>query len=153
MLDRVHKISDIIAAVAVVVTLIYVSVQASQNTAALKEANHQGHTSYAQELAVWLLDPAFADTVVRASKSSEGLTEIERMQYSEWIGGRLGLCESLFQTKTDGTLPEKLWIPWSNYCAHILSGVTAQEIWNDIKPHYESGFAEWLDESWSTSNG
>ena len=113
--NAVHG-AEIASAIAVITSLIYVVVQLNQNTEALREANQQGHLNFAQDLAVWVLDPAFADTVVRANQSSEGLSDVEKLQYGEWLSGRLGLCEHVFQTKRNGNLSEELWIPWVNYC-------------------------------------
>jgi hypothetical protein len=103
MLDRVHKISEIIASFAIVASLLFVGLQVSQNTDALKNNAVQTSAASWQEITLtlatdedlmkaWIAqipDPDFTVDEMRMFNLMAALLKAAELNYLMWLDGNL----------------------------------------------------------------
>ena len=96
--DAIGAIGEIIGAGAVVISVIYLSLQVKQNTSAMRSLTHQEHFNAAQDYnTVIASNPDFAKLIVKADDDNENLTASERIQLSHHYINILTLWHSAFE--------------------------------------------------------
>jgi hypothetical protein len=109
MLDRIHKISEIVAAFAIVGSLIFVGVQVSQNTGALKTNAAQTSATNWQNLSLVLAtDITLAEAWIE--KSGSGMS-VSDMRLFNLISATLKSMELNYLLWLDGNLSDDMWLP------------------------------------------
>ena len=73
--------AEIIGAIAVVISLIYVGLSVNQNTNAVMVANHQALIAMDQNTNGWFRDPEFAATFENAMEDASELSPVQLLQY------------------------------------------------------------------------
>jgi hypothetical protein len=101
MLDRIHKIAEILAAVAIVFSLVFVGLQIKQNTRAIASQ---------EDSSVWLpwLDlfqmtvssSEFTDILVRGQSGGlDMLNEVEKHRFSDYLAALFVVYEQNFRAR------------------------------------------------------
>jgi hypothetical protein len=112
MLDRVHKISEIVAAFALVASLVFVGVQISQNTSTMRTESHQTAVN------VWanLATPLITDERLAALYSDDLYAELsptglgsDELSLSAYVQNTFFVIESHYLRWLDGDLPDEVW--------------------------------------------
>ena len=124
MLDRIHKISEIVGAVALVASLVFVGIQVNQNTSAIRDNALQVNSASFQDITLamaqnrslasaWVksvdvpgspVSPLFLDPAVQAQMASG-----EFGQVSAYASANLKSMETNFLMWQAGNLPENVW--------------------------------------------
>ncbi len=144
-LQRAALIAEIVGALAVVLSLVFVGLQLSRHTDEMVGAAHHELLALVNDNDDWLRDPAFADALLRAEEGRDALSDVEYLQVAYWIGQRLSVCENVHQRREDGMVDDQMWFAWSNGCADVLANPTAREVWAERKHWFAPDFAQWLD--------
>ncbi|MEM7702910.1 MAG: hypothetical protein AAF251_13300 [Pseudomonadota bacterium] len=145
-LQRAALIAEIIAAFAVVLSLVFVGIQLSRNTDELVASSHHQLQFILNDNDNWFKDPEFAALVIRSEQGRSVLTDAEYLQLAYWNGQRLSLCENVFQRRQDGLIDDQMWYAWSNGCASIAENATSREVWQERRKWFAPDFALWFDE-------
>ncbi|GAB5412575.1 MAG: hypothetical protein Cons2KO_01780 [Congregibacter sp.] len=138
-------VAEIVGAFAVVVSLIFVGVQLSRNTAEMIGASHHGLIAILNDNDNWLQDPEFAETLVRSEQGKEALSESEYLQVGYWVGQRLTVCENVYQRRNDDLVSDEMWPAWAAGCKAVMENATAREVWRERRAWFAADFAAWLD--------
>lgn len=130
--DAIGAISEILAAIAVVVTLIYLAKQIRQNSqaveiSALRDTTEQWNR-WSEVLAT---SPQLAEIVSRGNKSYRNLPEVEALQYGAYIQMFFDCTESSRALVLEHEVQKDI---------EVLEKIVARRI---ILP----GFAEWWSEN------
>ncbi|XOV87352.1 MAG: hypothetical protein ACFHX7_20750 [Pseudomonadota bacterium] len=108
--EAVGAIGEIVGAVAVVVTLIYLIVQIKQNTRSVHAATIQTNVSDFNSLNIHLATtPKLAEIFDRGSADPEGLSAEEQYSFLWLSRSYMNLYQNLFDQYQQGTLPERVW--------------------------------------------
>jgi len=84
------NVAEIVSAVAIIGSLIYVAVQIDQNTVAVEASTQQGRLDFGRDQSELLFTvPGLAKLVMKAEKGSENLTEEERYLFNEYTSWRM----------------------------------------------------------------
>ena len=103
------NIGEIIAAVLVVVSLVYVALQIRQNTHALKVTAAQAYVGNYNTITAQLTDSDFAVLWRNGLQDFENLEPGEQVQFSAIIGQLMRVMESAFLQWKGGALEDQLW--------------------------------------------
>jgi hypothetical protein len=132
-LNEAYLISQIVAAVLVAPTLLYLALQVRQNTKQLKAAaRYQFVEATGQINAVMAGETSAASVFRRGISDYASLDEDERWQFLIIIGQHLQIHSVMFELYEDGLLPET---QWHNVRKDILSVVRSdggKRIWEEF---------------------
>ena len=133
-LESLANLGEIISAIAVVVSLVYLAVQVRQNTRAQQTENFsRALDRIAAMQATLSQDPAMSVIFSKGVADPSELTPKERMQFTWAMYELFGAFEFMFLASKDNSIPEEVWRRWSSAVAWWLSfpGVHA---WWTVRP-------------------
>jgi len=141
------SIAEIIGAIAVVLSLIYVGIQVQENTSEIRAANRQaliGRSGLAVGNAA-----GNADLAVALSKPPQGvpLTPVELAQYQYFVRGMLYDIQEGFLLHQEGRLDDEYWRTRAAIVMVYLSQKEARAVYERDKALgvLHSDYVRWLD--------
>ena len=137
--------AEIIGAVAVVISLIYVGISVNQHTNAVQVANHQALVAMDQDSADWFKDPDFAAAYLIASKDIGKLSDVQRIQVGSFVAGKLNAWEYAFLTHENGMMADNIWQGWDGHYRTVLKQSGGRWFWNAERESFSPAFREFVD--------
>ncbi len=143
--EAIGAIGEILAAIAVVVTLLYLAKQIRQNSqaveiSALRDTTEQWNR-WSEVLAT---SPELADVVARGNKSYKQLSESEAMQYGAYVQMFFDCAESYRSLVEEHRVQKDLDVLESIVSRRICeTGFT--EWWAENQADYNTGFVDWIN--------
>ncbi len=137
--------AEIIGAVAVVVSLIYVGASVNQNTNALMVANHQALVAMDQSTTDWLKDPEFASTMDIASDEADQLSSVQKRQLYSYYAGKLNAWEFAFLTHENEMMADNIWIGWDAHYRTVLNAEAVRNFWQLDRESWSPAFKRYVD--------
>jgi hypothetical protein len=133
MLDRVHKVSEIVAAFAIVSSLIFVGLQLSQNTDALKSNAAQVSAATWQDLTMEMaaneqLANIWTNSIIQLPLISEAASAVDTLRLTLICTANLKSMETNFRQWNNGNLSDDLFEAARQGFIFSLM----------IQPHYEA---------------
>jgi hypothetical protein len=128
-LSKLAAISEIVAAVAVVFSLLFVGYNA-QITADLSR------------------EPGLPSILVKVAQD-EALSEIEKIQYVNLQHRFLTVWEIAWTQYNSGLLDFDEWIDWDRYLSGSVTRDFPQDRWTDIRSDYKPEFAHHVDAAYA----
>ena len=138
-------IAEIVGAVAVVISLIYVGVSLGQNTAAVEVANHQALVAMDLDKNAWLRDAEFAAIYERARSDFGQLSDIESRQYLTFVADTLNAWEFAFITHANGAMADNIWNGWDGFYKGEFQTEGFQHFWKLHGEGFSPAFVAYLD--------
>jgi len=131
---KASAIAEILSSAAIVVTLIYMLVEISQNTAALETSARQ--TTVQNDLAILL--SAVEDPEIWLNQHKQELTEAESEQLSAYLFAVTRIQEHNWLQFLSGALDETTWVSYQSGFVGTLSQPQTRKWWD-----YYSGQGVW----------
>ncbi len=143
--QAIGAIGEILAAIAVVVTLIYLAKQIRQNAqavqvSALRDTTEQWHR-WSEVLAA---SPELADIVARGNKSYKQLPENEAMRYGAYVQMFFDSTESYRSLIVEHQVQKELGV-LESIVARRICETGFREWWSENHPDYNSEFVDWIN--------
>jgi hypothetical protein len=130
--DALGAFGELIGAVAVVITLLYVGRQIHQaNTQAQARARYSFIEAYG-EMNTTISNNKEVASIFRRGFAGHDLDEDERMQFFALIGQFLNTWSVLFDLHQDGQLPENQWVMVRKDIITMLSEPGGRAFWEDV---------------------
>jgi hypothetical protein len=137
--------AEIVGAIAVVVSLVYVGTSVNQNTRAIMVANHQALVAMDQDKNSWLRDPKFAEIYETAREDPDLLSSVQARQYSTFLADTFNAWEFAFITHNNGMMDENIWDGWDGFYRETLSQKGPQWFWNKSRDSFSPAFKAYVD--------
>lgn len=150
-LQNYALIAEIVGAVAVVISLIYVGLGVRQNTSAIRVANHQALVAMDMDKNNWLRDPAFAIIYSKAREDFSNLSKVELLQYTTFIADTLNAWEFAFITHNNGAIDDTIWDGWDGFYRAEMKTEGFQMFWRD-NPTFSPDFSSYVSSILEASN-
>jgi hypothetical protein len=134
---------EIVGAVGLIVSLIYVAYELSQNTVAIRAQAHQQLveiTLSIQEPEV--MDSRIAELVFKANTNWESLTGVEKHQYRIMLARYMNIWELAFYNHQDGVLSDEVWESWDSGMRHASESPAWRGYWQHWQETDGSGFGK-----------
>lgn len=142
------SIAEVIGAIGVVISLVYVGVQVSENTAEIRAANRQSLALRSHTATIdFARSPELAAVFAKAA-SNKTLTLTEQWQYGYFVRAVLYDVQEAFLLHREGRLENEYWDTRSALLRVYLASDTAIGIYEDIKSKglLHVDFVDWVDE-------
>ena len=151
-LEAVYFISQVVAAVALVGSLVFVGIQIRQVSKAQRREAKRVRETVVNDAMSRMSDDAFGPLYVRGSQGDPTLSDAEIARYHIFANSMLILTRSRFEEFREGILPEadwqklrgniRFWLASPGFRAtYMLSQVTSRR-----NPDFDAEFAEALSE-------
>ena len=141
-LNDLANTAQIIAAVGVVISLIYLAVQIRGNTKIASAQARHSISEFALRISIFRAEQA--DRFAKLESGSE-LTEGDR-HFQYWSHVQFLLhAETYFHHHQLGLMPDEHWRGYAKFMARYVQSPGFKETWNDIGPGFSEDFARWLD--------
>ena len=133
-LESLANLGEIIGAVAVVVSLVYLAVQVRQNTRAQRTENFSRALDRIAAIQSSLSgDSETAVVVAKGVVDPENLTPRERIRFTWAMYELFGAFEFIFLASRETAIPEEVWERWSSAGAWWLA-LPGVQVWWQIRP-------------------
>lgn len=144
--DAISGVAEVVGALAVVITLIYLSRQVGQNTAALRSTATQAASEQASEMYRTLsIDAELAGIFMRGLRTPESLSAVEAAQFNAmWMGVCFNIQNWYLQTQ-DGFLEGSLLESWSRILPPIAAEPGFRLFWEQRRHIYTPEFRGFLE--------
>ena len=139
------SLAEIVGAVGVIVSLVYVGLGVRQNTEAVKVANHQALVTMDIEKNAWFRDPAFATAYVQALDHPEKLSPVQQAQVATFIADTLNAWEFAYITHLNGQMGDNIWNGWDGYYLASMKKKPFLRFWHDNGQNFSPRFRAYVD--------
>ena len=144
-LEEYALAAEIIGAIAVVISLIYVGTSVSQNTNAIQVSNHQALIALDMDKNDWLRDPEFAAIHEIATEDLGSLSPVQWIQYSTFVANTFNVWEFAFFTHNNGMMDDNIWDGYGGYYRSVLAQESHQQFWREGREGFSPEFRSYVD--------
>ena len=119
-IQDVGAIGEIVGAAAVVVTLIYLSIQLRQYNKGLRTSTFHTTMHEFNQLNISQLDPSLAGLMDKGLREFDSLTQLEKYQFSWLMRSYVNVWENMYQQYLEGACSKSYWLPYAKQAKTIL---------------------------------
>ncbi len=146
-LDSLVAISQVIAAVAVVPSLIFLAIQLRQNTNAVRASSIQ---SLVQSLSAnaqsWVENESLIAIALKANTSPEELTEVELARLHFWFVMAIRRFEGVYFQESLGLVDRAFIEGFERSHISIIASKSGRIWWSKAKDVFNSGFVSYVEQ-------
>lgn len=143
--DAIGAMGELVGAVAVVATLIYLSVQLRQNTRTVRVSSAQAVTEELQDMFSLLAsDQELAEIFAKAGRDSE-LSGANRVRYYTFNSNLLRVYENAFLQKQQNVIDEAHWSGMTRMMIDYTKMAAFPEYWQDRKHWLSESFQRYME--------
>jgi hypothetical protein len=145
-LQYLANLSEVVGAVVVILSLIYIAIQVRQNTQAQRTENYSRALDRLAAIQSMLsqdgeLSLIFSKAVLDTSK----LTPQERMRFTWSMYESFGAFEFMFHASRTNAIPDEVWTRWSSGVAWWLSFPGVQAWWQARPLPFTESFTAFVE--------
>ena len=142
--DAIAAVAELLAALGVIGSLIYLATQIRQNTDSVRMASHRGVADQFQRTNLAALeDPALAEILRRVLRDASSLTEQEQYRFELFLTSLFRTYEELFQLNAKGLVDSELWACREDAMLYWLSHENVRSWWEEERRiTFVQGFRE-----------
>lgn len=145
-LESLANLGEIIGAIAVVVSLIYLAVQVRQNTQAQRTENFSRALDRVAAMQAALSQDSEASVIFsKGVADPSNLRPRERMQFTWAMYELFGAFEFMFLASKTNSIPEEVWRRWSAAVAFWLSFSGVQTWWKMRPIPFTDSFSSYIE--------
>ena len=146
-LSDIGNIAEAIAAVGVILSLVYVAVQIRQNTQAIRAASYQGLAEGVAEFQTILIENEdFARIYVQALEDPNELNPQEQLRFDTYIGNFFTKVDVAVDLYKRGMIDDKAMIPYTRYVMYMFEQQYVREWWSVGKEFFSDDLRSYINE-------
>ena len=139
-LGQFGVIADIVAAIAVVVSLFSVAVQLSKNTKAIRSAAFQGHVDSVLTYVQLLSRPEMRSVFVKGRDNIDSLSEEEVIGFHALMVALFATLENVFFQRGQSVLEQQYWAARQKVVDRYIAYDGVKAWWEEHQIIYTGGF-------------
>jgi hypothetical protein len=144
-LDTAHKLTELLAAIAVIVSLIFVGLEVRQNTIAVQSAAAQSvHENFTNWYTSLQSDDSLIAITTRGMQDYEGLNTTEKGQFIAVFMNFSSHTQNAFYKWQEGLLPPERWRAWEFVAMNFFSTSGGQAFWNERGYMFGDAFQDYI---------
>jgi len=144
-------LAEIVATVAVVLSLLLVAYSIKRNTAEMETSNSNFLYQLDAQIAGDLSRDVRLATIFLKMEQKETLTDVEKFQYVILQERYLGVLEIAWTQYKSESLSIIDWRDWDQYLSSFVTDGLPKEWWIEIRSRYKPEFAEHVDSKYTAS--
>lgn len=138
--EAIGAVGEILGAVGVIATLIYLAVQIRQSTAATNRSNVR-HSLESQNAALAsLLEESVAELFIRGLKSLDSLNEVERYRFDNAFVQWVSACEQAFLDSREGNFSSDSFRVFENAIVGYMLTPGGKQWWEESQAWFSPPF-------------
>jgi len=147
-LGNAAMFAEIISAIAVVITVIYLTIQVKDNTRALKSQGHYNALSIAQSPIVMTINNQnLATIVVKGYKNPDSLGPVEQMRFYDHLFLSFNGWEYLYYANESESIPRSLWEGADAYYGGLIKTYPGiKTFWQEYKHAFAEPFLSYVEQ-------
>ena len=146
-LSDIGNIAEAIAAVGVILSLVYVAVQIRQNTQAIRAASYQGVAGGITDfLTILVEDEGFVKIYIKALDDPSKLSPEERLRFDNYIAHFFTKVDVAVDLYERGMIDNKAMIPYTRYVVYMLEQPYVMEYWESAQQFFSNDLRLYIDE-------
>ena len=142
-------LAEIVASVAVILSLLLVAYSIKRNTDEMETANSNFLYQLDAQIAGDLSRDVRLATMFLKMEQKEALTDVEKIQYVALQERYLGLLEIAWTQYKSGSLAFIDWRDWDKYLSDFVTDGLPKEWWIEIRSRYKPEFADHVDSKYA----
>ena len=151
-LTKIVAISEILASLAVIISLVYVGAQIRQNTKATQANTAQSlYGIHHDRILVIMGNRELVELKARAKDPMAELNATDSLQLRYDLNLQINLYESAYPNRENGTLNEEMANSWLVSIEEWVCEPVAQEYWEDYRDTYVDGFIVMVDQAFESN--
>ena len=140
--DAISAISELVAAIGVMATLIYLAVQIRISTKLASAQSRHALSEFILPIAIFRAE--HADRLARIENGSD-LTDGDRL-FRYWSHVQMLLhAETYFHHHELGLMPESHWRGYARFVAGYTTSQGFAEVWAEVGASFSEDFVRWVD--------
>ncbi len=153
-IDSAAKLAEIVSALAVVITLIYLTIQVQDNTMALENQGHYNALSIAQAPIVMVVDNSdLARIVEKGYINPDSLASIDQLRFYDHQFLSFNGWEYLYYANQSESIPKSLWIGADGYFSELINTKPGLiKFWALYKHAFAEPFKSYVENIYEKSN-
>ena len=152
-LEDLGNIGEFVAAVGVIISLIYLALQIRQNTASVRTSTqHQLASVFAAANVIMGSSPDAGWVFLRGLQDPDELTEEEVFRFWCLFQATCRLYENVFYQRQAGALGDPAWFGWVQSMKATFSGPGARAWWQARRFMFHSEFCQFMEKDIQTDD-
>jgi hypothetical protein len=143
--DRVVQIAEVVGALAVVISLLYVGSEIRQNTLAVQDTSHQNSLALGHDIEAYLFDEAFAETYESGLAVYSSLRGADKQKFDSFVSQNFNVWEYAFYARGRGTMQEDLWNGWDRWFRSQMALDAWKAVWFQRREGFGDQFQGYAD--------
>lgn len=145
-LQDLGSIGELLGAIGVIVSLIYLATQIRQNTKSIRaSAVDAAADRFIESTRLISLNPELADLLDRGRNDYAALSEVEQRRYRlHYLANSLAF-ENQYQKYTQGLIPKSQWEGIAGAIRYTMNDSGPRQAWNVIQSNLSPEFREYVD--------
>lgn len=144
-------LGEVVATIAVVVSLLFVAYTIGQNTAALQGASDnilfERHAELANQ---FTSDPSLAEILLKMRTDDPQLSEIEAIRWEKYLFNMLDIWALAYMRHEADLLSDRQWQAWNTYFIELFTHGAerlSKQRWDGLRQGFDAGFWAHVDEA------
>ena len=134
----------ILANFGVIAGIVFLAYEIRQNTVSLKSSVSQNIYTQISQLLDKTMDAQFAEIMLRGQESFENLSQIEKVQYSSYLGQSFQAWQNIYFQVRAGAYDAKMADGWWQVLKNSLLLPGFRECWENSSQHLSSEFRDFV---------
>lgn len=153
-IDSAAQLSQIISALAVVITVIYLTIQIQDNTKALENQGHYNALSVAQAPIVMMVDNSdLARIIEKGYINPDSLVSVDQLRFYNHQFLSFNGWEYLYYANQSKSIPKSLWIGADGYFSDLIYTKPGLiKFWKSYKHAFAEPFKSYVENIYEKSN-
>jgi hypothetical protein len=144
--EAIGAVSELIGAIAVVVTLIYLAIQIRQNTQAIRlDTGHDITEEYRDIFALMAENRELASLVERAASDFESIQGTDKVQYYALNSNFVRALENAYIQWSEGALDHRHWSGMKRMLSDYARIPAFREYWTNRKHWFSKEFQDFME--------
>ena len=145
-LNDLANLGQIIGALAVVISLIYVALQIRQNTNAIRSATAQTvHEHFANWYQLIAADAELAQIAANGLRDYSSLSEQERVRFIATFMSFISYSQNAFLKWREGLLKPALWLGWEQVMMNLFGAPGGKVLWKERSYLFGEEFRRYIE--------
>lgn len=146
-LKKTALLAEIIGGVGIIVSILYLALEVSENTTNTRISNHIALIEQAGELKyLRMTNPDMAEIVLKGLDNKTNLSEVDQFRFQSYASQAFDLWETAFLMNESDVLPAETWEIWHFAWCKALKAPGYRAMWDEgMRNNYTDRFRSNVD--------